>query len=582
MKKIKYILGAVVCSALCLSACDDILDINPKDRLVVSEYFRKEEQLRLYSDRFYQQNFPGAGSIYNDQADALIVSPLSDEVSGQRTVPETGGGWNWDALRSINFLLEHAGNCKDEPVRRKYEALARFFRAYFYFEKVKRFGDVPWYDKVLASDDPDLYKARDTREFVMTKILEDLDYAIDIFRETNRSKEPYRVTWWTAQALKSRVGLFEGTYRKYHGLEGYEKYLRASVHASGAILEAPGGYTLYQAGAQSYRDLFKSAKARTEEIILARNYNSDLNLVHDVQAFENSPTLGRPGLSKKMVNSYLMKDGSRFTDRPDYAVREFKDEIAGRDPRLLQTIRRSNIRANVTMTGYHLLKYSNDDMNYAGNSGNDLPLFRLAEVYLNDAEAKAELGTLTQTDLDRTINKLRARAGVTGMLNLEEANRNPDPYLCAPATGYLHVEGANKGVILEIRRERAVELVMEGFRYYDLMRWKEGQCLAQPFEGIYLPASAVNRPYDIDGDGKPDVCFYTTASQPDAGRVVYVQLASGDTGTKLSEGDRGNLVCYGWIDRTWKEERDYLYPIPRQEITLTRGTVEQNPGWENK
>lgn len=150
--------------------------------------------------------------------------------------PETGGGWNWNALRSINFLLENLENCKDQKVRNKYEAVARFFRAYFYFEKVKRFGDVPWYDKVLGSDDADLYKARDSREFVMEKVMEDLNFAIEVFKETNRTKELYRITWWTAQALKSRVGLFEGTYRKYHGLENYEKYLNDCVSASNEIM----------------------------------------------------------------------------------------------------------------------------------------------------------------------------------------------------------------------------------------------------------------------------------------------------------------------------------------------------------
>lgn len=205
MKIMKYTLWATVGLSLLFASCESILDINPKDRLTTKDYFTNEEQLQLYSNQFYSNNFPGDGDIYRDDADMLIVSPLSDEVSGQRVIPETGGGWSWSALRSINFLLDNLGNCKDQKVRDKYEALARFFRAYFYFEKVKRFGDVPWYDKVLGSDDADLYKARDSREFVMGKIMEDLNFAIEVFKETNRTKELYRVTWWTAQALKSRV-----------------------------------------------------------------------------------------------------------------------------------------------------------------------------------------------------------------------------------------------------------------------------------------------------------------------------------------------------------------------------------------
>src|SRR5690606_12880402 len=146
-------------------------------------------------------------------------------------------------------------------------------------------------------------------------------------------------------------------------------------------------------------------------------------------------------------------------------------------------------------------------------------------------------------------------------------------------SGYIHVSGANQGVILEIRRERTIELIMEGFRYYDLMRWKEGQAMAQAFEGIYLPTTAINVGYDIDGNGTNDVCFYTTPTQPNAGNVSYVQLSPTGTGTTLSNGNHGNLLCYDWIDRTWNEDRDYLFPVPRQEISLSQGVVEQNPEW---
>ena len=580
MKRIAYILGIVLTISIVFTSCENILDLTPQDRLTSQDYFKNEEQLQLYSNQFYADILPGGGGIYADNTDALIISPLDPQISGQRLVPEKGGGWDWGPLRNVNFLLAHSVNCEDEQVREKYNAVARFFRAYFYFEKVKRFGDVPWYEDVLDSDSPALYKARDSREFVMNKIMEDLNYAIDVFKVSNKAKSLYRVTWWTAQALKSRVGLFEGTYRKYHGLQGYEKYLTDCVNASDEIMKSSGGYALYQSGTASYRNLFKADKAIEAEIILARNYNSGLNLTHQAQSFENSPTLGRPGLSKKLVNYYLMKDGSRFTNNPGYETMEFKDEVQNRDPRLTQTIRAANVNISVTMTGYHLIKYANDNPNYTGGSSNDLPLFRLAEMYLNYAEAKAELGTLTQSDLDNTINRLRTRAGVTGKLNLTSANQDPDPYMQSPESGYVHVSGPNTGVILEIRRERGIELIMEGFRYYDLMRWKEGQAIAQPFEGIYLPESAINTAYDMDGDGISDVCFYTTESQPNVGNVKYVQLPPDGTGTRLSNITYGNLVFYAWIDRTWNENRDYLYPVPFNEITLSDNNVVQNPNWK--
>src|SRR5690606_31881723 len=293
----------------------------------------------------------------------------------------------------------------------------------------------------------------------------------------------YRINKWTALALKSRAALFEGTFRKYHGIEGAEAYLNLCVQASEELIDN-GGYSLYTTGAQPYRDLFATPNARGQEIILARDYDKGLNLVHSVQNATNSSTMGRPGLSKSFVNTYLTTGGLRFTDRLDYNTLEFVQEMQNRDPRLAQTIRTPGYtrigggaaapNLSFSVTGYHLIKYSMEQIYDAYNSSiNDIPLFRIADTYLNFAEAKAELGTLTQPDLNKSVNLLRARVSMP-MLNLEQANANPDPYLLSENTGFSNVSGANQGVILEIRRERGVELVMEGHRYYDIMRWKAG------------------------------------------------------------------------------------------------------------
>src|SRR5690606_19613126 len=252
--------------------------------------------------------FPSASSVYNDRADVIISTPLNTEISGQRTVPATGGGWEWDALRRINYLLENSHQTADAAVRNQYDAVAKFFRAYFYFEKVKRFGDVPWFNEVLGSDDERLYKPRDSRTLVADSIMRDLDFAIEYLPTT---KDVYRINKWTALALKSRAALFEGTFRKYHGIEGAEAYLNLCVQASEELIDN-GGYSLYTTGAQPYRDLFATPNARGQEIILARDYDKGLNLVHSVQNATNSSTMGRPGLSKSFVNTYLTTGGLRF------------------------------------------------------------------------------------------------------------------------------------------------------------------------------------------------------------------------------------------------------------------------------
>ena len=542
--------------------------------------------------------FPGAASGYTESADVVCIFNLPAEVQGIRTVPTSGGGWNWEYLRAVNFYLSHSVRCDDVDAREHFDGIARFFRAYFYFEKVKRFGEVPWFDRELSSTDPELFRPRDSRDFIMDKILDDLTYAINNISD---KKDLYNVTHWTALALKSRICLFEGTFRKYHGIPGYEKFLNECATASKLFIDnAP--YAIYQTGAQPYRDLFSSMNAIEEEVILARDYDRSQNVMHEANANTLSPTYGRPGMNKKIVNSYLMTNGDRFTDQPGYETMQYYDEMQNRDPRLTQTVvgpgyMRINSDAvsspnfGASTTGYQITKWVTDASGdgYLGSS-NDYILFRAAEVYLNYAEAKAELGTLTQEDLEISIKKIRDRVGMPN-IDMDAANANPDPYLCALESGYQNVTGPNKGVILEIRRERTIELLLEGFRYYDIIRWKEGKVFEQPYKGMYFPGltqgSGDNR-YDVFdmNDGtvgdkeKVDICIYT-GKKPSVKNIrKFYKL--GDEFV-LTDGDKGNIICHDIEKepRQWREDRDYLYPIPTQERLLSNGTLSQNPNWDD-
>lgn len=572
---------------LSVTSCNDALDVMPKDRKIPENYFRNENELQMFSNKFYTQ-LPDEAAIIREGVDHIAKSDMSNELRGNRIIPGSGSGWTWTQLRDINTLLENSDNCPDRDIKNKYDAVARFFRAYFYFEKVKRFGDVPWYDKQLASNDPELKKPQDSREFIMAKMMEDLDFAIQYLPV---QKELYRVTKWTALALKSRVCLFEGTFRKYHGLSvdgiGYEYYLEEAVKASEDFINQ-SGYGLYTGDTKTvYRDLFASLNARGGEIILARNYNKSLGQAHNANFYTLGSTYGRPGLTKRMVNSYLMTDGSRFTDKDGYETYSFAEETKDRDPRLSQTIRTpgyTRIGGTTSLapdlltsvTGYQPIKYVMETKYDGPNTESecDLPIFRTAEVYLNLAEAKAELGTLTQGDLDKTIGQLRARVAMPA-LDMAEANTNPDPYLMDTKTGYPQVKGQNQGVILEIRRERTIELIMEGFRYYDMMRWKEGKTFESDYYGIYIPGLGL---YDLDGDGKDDVYFYK-GSQPTI--PVGVLGRKVDEETFLSNGESGYISPYENFVAKWNEERDYLYPIPTDERQLTNGNLKQNPGWND-
>ena len=579
MKKyILYLLTGIEACGFC--GCEDALDRFPKDRLTPDEFFHTEEECELYTNDFYTI-FPSGASIYNETADIITCNTLTSEVLGNRTVPATASTWKWDKLRDINFFLQYSSNCTDDRVRLEYEGLARFFRAYFYFDKVRYYGDVPWVDRPLASDDPELYKGRDSREFVMQKVIGDLDFAI---ANLPAERQVYRVTRWTALALKSRACLFEGTFRKYHGLQGWESYLEACADASKRFIDE-SGYAIYDSGTTPYLGLFSSLKAINTEIVLARAYNTDIGLKHDVNGYLTSITMGRPGLLKNIANMYLMKDGTPFTSQPGWETMQLPDESRNRDGRFAQTVRTPGYKRvddtaesapnlAATMTGYQLVKYLTSakyDSYQASTS--DLPLFRAAEVLLNYAEAKAELGTLTQDDIELSINPLRERADVAD-LSLEEANAHPDPYLASAETGYANVTGDNKGVILEIRRERTVELLMENLRYWDIMRWKEGKRFEKPFKGLYFPGTGS---YDLNGDGVDDVCIWSGSKPATSAATVYELNKE----IFFSEGDRGNIIVHTDYVRTWNEERDYLYPVPTDDRVLTQGAITQNPGWKD-
>ena len=579
------------------AGCSDMLDQYPLDAISPETYYNNADELRSATNQFYGM-FPGAASGYTESADVVCTFNLPAEVQGIRTVPTSGGGWNWEYLRAVNFYLSHSVRCDDVDAREHFDGIARFFRAYFYFEKVKRFGEVPWFDRELSSTDPELFRPRDSRDFIMDKILDDLTYAINNISD---KKDLYNVTHWTALALKSRICLFEGTYRKYHGIPGYEKFLDECATASKLFIDnAP--YAIYKTGAQPYRDLFSSMNAIEEEVILARDYDRAQNVMHEANANTLSPTYGRPGMNKKIVNSYLMTNGDRFTDQPGYETMQYYDEMQNRDPRLTQTVvgpgymrinsdKVESPNFSSSTTGYQIIKWVTDASGdgYMGSS-NDYFLFRAAEVYLNYAEAKAELGTLTQEDLEISIKEIRDRVGMPN-IDMLAANANPDPYLCAPETGYRNVTGPNKGVILEIRRERTIELCLEGHRYYDIIRWKEGKMFEQPFLGMYFPGltqgSGDNR-YDVFdmndgtvGDGeKVDICIYT-GKKPSVRNIrKFYKLGEEFV---LTDGDKGNIICHDIEKepRQWNEERDYFFPIPTTERSLTNGALTQNPGWND-
>lgn len=570
----------IVLSVLALAACKkDFLDRQPISDIAPGSFFNNEKDLTLYTNSFYAM-LPGTDIYSNDiSSDNVEPAVIGDVVAG-RTIVQTDAAsaqWTWSDLRNVNYFLANYGRAAvSDSIKAHYGGVARFFRALFYFSKVQRFGDVPWYSQPLEANSAELYKGRDTRTLVMDSIIADLDYAA---ANIKTAKNTSRVTKWAALAMKARVCLFEGTYRIYHPeikAGGAEELLQKSVDAAQQVMQS-GLYKLYSTNnpAVDYVNLFSADVANADEYILARIYDRTLTKTHGANGQFLTSTLSAPGLTKPLINSYLMNDGTPFSAQPGYATMPYWEEIKNRDPRLAQTIRTPGYkRINTTttlvpdyanaMTGYQCIKFvTGTDQDGNNSNSNDLPVFRFAEVLLNYAEAKAELHQFSQADADISVNLIRKRAGMPAM---QVATLTVDPLLQAEYN-------ITDPIILEVRRERRVELAMEGFRYQDLMRWKRGPLLAQEFKGAYFPGVGI---YDLDGDGKNDLAIVLTKPTTPDKTLQYFAL---QPDRALSDGDKGNLVIHPGAVKRFDDPKHYLFPLPLTELLLNTNLV-QNAGWE--
>ena len=618
MKKI-YAVFISGLSVLAFSSCEGFLDKFPETSLSPETFYTSEKELELATNGFYTMlpspdNTTDGALQDNDLEYHISLSSL--QMGNRSAENESWSSSTWSNLRALNYYLEHSVNCTSEDIRKKYDGVAYFFRAMFYYEKVRKYGDIPWYDHVIsANDKASLYRARDSRGFVMQKIMEDLDKAIDGLPVT-WTEGVYRINKYAAYAFKSRVALFEGTWRKYHDVpdETYTKddgtqltlsseyFLRQSADAAKAVIDY-GKYKMYTGETivkgQPYRDFFVLEDAETSETILSRRYlyTDEMSIRHGVQfTYKNQ----RHSLTRALAYHYLMADGTPFQSQEGWQTMQYNQEFKNRDPRMAQTIAAPDYVAVGTdastkyypsckdydRSGYRPIKYFSDDTHDgATTSTTDYAIFRYGEVLLNYAEAKAELGEADQTVIDQTVNVIRARVGMPA-LDVTKANGTPDAFLSSYYTDK-HLDGPDKGLILEIRRERTVELVNEGFRLWDMLRWHEGQqlcpasnTLGPGFIGCWFPGLGE---YDMNNDGTPDLCIYT-GTKPSTDCEHTLDVSEGKENT-LSEGTSGYLIQFKDQSYKW-EEKDYLYPIPVKQIQIYpkdeatgESVLTQNPGY---
>ncbi|WP_341835707.1 RagB/SusD family nutrient uptake outer membrane protein [Chitinophaga pollutisoli] len=593
MKKIKLYICFGLVTAAAVSCKKNFLDRFPKTEVTKEVFFNSPQDLETYTNGLYGQLGPSYDDIQSDNTSNYQASIYVDNLVRGTITPVTVGGWNdWDRLRRINFMLENSGKAQgDGAAIRHFVGIGKFFRALFYFNKLRDYSDVPWYGKTLSNDDPDLYKGRDTRALIADSILADLNYAAAHIKpdEGNRT----RVSKWVALTLLSRFGLYEGTYRKYHPelnlSADHKRFLERSVWASEQIMGS-NRFAIHNTGkiGEDYRALFCSATlSGVKEVIMWEDNQQTLgasNNTHTVLGYLWA-------LSNSLAETYLMKDGTPFTAQPGYATKTLLEVLKDRDPRMNETFASPGFSPNLdgkpyitkpTIGGYDQVKFyprlpsqrQGWDANYTA-----LPIFRYAEVLLNLAEAKAELGTITLADLNNTVNLLRDRVEMPAMTLAPAA----DPVLAA------QYPGVASGLLLELRRERRVELACEGFRYADLMRWKAGARLQDVQGGMYVPALGA---MDVTGDGNPDIAILASPNDesPIAGLPEDVKknltkfhlkdAAGKDNNFFLSEGTKGRILFTVDRDqpRTFTEPKFYYKPVPQQQ-TVLNPALKQIFGW---
>ena len=607
MKKLVYILSSFVVLGLLAVSCD--LTEDPQAEAGRAIVFGDESGLRSYTYGFYTYlpDYSNAHKI-NVMHDHSAKMNIGTYEQGAYTI-NTSSSWSWGSIRNVNYFIKYNVDPNvPEEVRNNYTGIARLFRAYLYYDKLVTYGNVPWIDKPLDPTDEELYKTQDNRDVIITHIMEDLDYAAENILATGPTPSANTVNKWTALALKSRICLFEGTFRKYHakGSQYGAQYLEGCTITAESLLQAAadaafevmtyGPYklhtgTVYESGGRgAYRDLFISDAPVAEEVMLAYMQSKDLSRLGEANWYYNSTSYG-PHLSmtRAFAKTYLNADGSIYNEKTGTgAYKTFAQETSGRDARLCQTIRGADYtRKNNTgsydktapdlslsLTGYQYTKYVMDDVGYdnARSNDNDVPLMRYAEVLLNYAEAKAELGTITADDWSKTIGALRRRAGITGG-DLDKLPTVVDTYL--QKTFYPNVTNP---VILEVRRERAIELILEGFRLIDLKRWACGSNWQNaPWDGVYIPA--LDTPVDLNGDGVNDVYVTEDANYQKSGtyKSIAMTLNANQKAVKIKDDPAGGYLLGYEMPRKWNDNM-YIYPVP--EIVIQKNeALKQNPGW---
>lgn len=539
MNKIIYTVLTALMVIAALSSCSDFLDKEPKTELSPNTFWKTESDLRFGLNSLYA-NMNRSYTIDNQSIDcfAAIGNPVS---SGTYTASNTDGIWTtaYNNIRVVCDFLENYDKAEvSDAVKARYRGEALFFKAYFYFNLIKRFGDVPYADHTLDLASEELYGPRIDKRQILDIILADLAEAEAAVPHKSAMKNDLgRITKGAIQALTARIALYFGTWYKYHGGADGTQYLAIARDAARRLMDS-NEYSIYP----DYRNLFLLPGEDSSEHILSFRYSDETSSYNArirgvIVDFIQDPT-------KHLADAFLCKDGlpigkSAYT--VDYLP--LGKEFDNRDPRMALTIWRPGDQfrneaflpnlANQTKTGYMFKKYGDEDSYANIQSKIDEILIRYAEVLITYAEATYELdGSISDADLDISVNTIRDRfAG------------NPD---CLPHLTNAFATAHGLDMLEEIRRERRVELCSESLRYDDLIRWKTAE--------HELPQSILGAKFDAGS---------------------YPALT---TGKDIILNADGFILVQDGNSRTFDPAKDYLFPLPLREVRLNP-QLTQNPGW---
>ncbi|WP_293711848.1 RagB/SusD family nutrient uptake outer membrane protein [uncultured Parabacteroides sp.] len=592
MKNIYKILVMTVASSLFWS-CESDLSLLPLDSLTSNVYFKTESDFQLYANGLYQQ-LPDFGQASNDNWTDLFYTGGPNSISNSTYIEsQNDATWNqcYANIRNCLILLEEEAKLEYPSLKaaiQVYKGEAHFFLAMNYFDLLRYYGGVPLINKTLTLQDEDLYKTRAERQEIVNFIMDNLDKAIEAPVGTlTAADQEGRLTVAAVRAFKARVALFEGTWRKFHQLGNENEMLDTAIAESRLVLNDPNYYLFKdeRLGDLSYFYMFiLESDVKSNPVGIGKEANHAYLLTRKHNKLDSptgyiAVTSGNLSPTLKMLNLFLDNQGLPI----DHAESNFQGygfkidpdtkeavntEYQNRDLRMTSNLiepfsqfwYHSPYHRNYELsdetntgawndgfwtsaTGYLLAKYIPE---VEGSVGIDYPVIRLEEAMLIFAEASFERNNaITDEELDMSINKLRSRVGMPSLTN-----------------AFCQKYGLDMRT--EIRRERTVELMAEGFRYDDVRRWKAGETeMNDAIKGIQWKNSPISTSGGFDVFNVRENGITTVSAYKDR---VY------------TTDENGFIILEAGASRKFSDKH-YLRPLPLRQIALSKGTLKQNPGW---